>query len=215
MSSSPGRLSTLVGAGIEPEILVPDIDEDAVRREAGQAATRVVTVIAAAKVAAVETALALPEPGEQVVVVAADTMLEIDGHLRGKPRTPEQAVAEFTMFSGRSATVHTGQHVVVLDGSERRETSAVSTTRIEFADLQAAEIEAYVATGEPLRIAGCAVEGIGGAFITAVHGDPHGVGGLSLPLFRRMVVGLGVEWQRLWNRASWIADSHPGTIPGR
>ena len=212
-SSSPGRRRILLGAGIEPELLVPDVDEEAIRARLTDADPEgLVQALAVAKVEAVEAAaLADAEHDQTVVVIGCDSLLHLDGALMGKPATPEMAIADFERMSGRTARVLTGHHVVLLhpvDGrTERRAASAVSATGVEFADLHRGEIEAYVATGEPLRIAGCTVEGVGGAFIRAVHGDPHGIGGLSLPLFRELVVSLGCEWQRLWNRGSWIADS--------
>lgn len=217
-SSSPGRRSTLRGAGIEPEILSPEIDEPAIHAELGDhSPCEVVTALARAKAVEVERILAaaggLPgQPAEVLIIVGCDSMLDIGGELKGKPATPSQAKADFRSFSGRWGTVHTGQHVVVYgrceeSGPYRRELTAESHTEIRFAQLVDQEIEAFVATGEPLRVAGCTIEGIGGAFITEVRGDPHGVGGLSLPLFREMVLQLGAEWSDLWNRPSWIVEN--------
>lgn len=217
-SSSPGRRWILEGAGIEPEVVPPHLDEEKVRADVGDDVPQhLVATLAEAKARRVEAQLSTSanlcaradEP--PVVIVGCDSMLELDGRLWGKPSTPEQAVADYEAFSGRTALVHTGQCVIVHSwehgAATRREATAVAQTTVQFAELGRSEIQAYVATGEPMRIAGCTVGGVGGAFISSVVGDPHGVGGLSLPLLRRMVIDLGIEWERLWNRSSWIAES--------
>lgn len=218
-SSSPGRRWILEGAGIDPEVVPPHVDEARVRADVTDDVPRhLVATLAEAKARVAEAQLrasaSLCSGADQppVVIIGCDSLLELDGRLWGKPSTPQQAVAAFETFSGRTAWVHTGQHVIVHSCehgvSTRREAGAVSETTIQFAEFARSEIQAYVATGEPMRIAGCTIGGVGGAFIMSVVGDPHGVGGLSLPLFRRMVIDLGIEWERLWNRSSWIADGN-------
>lgn len=214
-SSSPGRRWILEGAGIEPEVAPPHVDEAEVRSVVtDDIPEHLVATLAEAKARVVEAQLLasanLCSGADQppVVIVGCDSLLGLDGRLWGKPKTPQQAVADFEAFSGRSALVRTGHHVIVHSFergvSSRRAATAVSETTIQFAELTRREIKAYVATGEPMRIAGCTIGGVGGAFITTVVGDPHAVGGLSLPLLRRMVIDLGIEWERLWNRSSWI-----------
>lgn len=194
-------------------MVVPNSNETEIHRQlAGRSPAEIVIALAEAKVRAAEARLDAEATAgaaggdEDLVIVGCDSMLEFEGRLMGKPSSPEQAFADFSSFSGKTACVHTGQHVAVrLVGGIRRQTSALSDTVIHFADLGEVEIRAYVATGEPLRVAGCTIDGIGGAFVRSVEGDPHGVGGLSLPLLRQMVVDLGLEWSDLWNEHSWIA----------
>lgn len=133
-----------------------------------------------------------------MLVVGCDSMLEINGEVVGKPRTPQAARERWMAMRGRTGVLHTGHTVVrVHDG---RWEEAVSSTVVHFGWPTAIEIDAYVATGEPVWCAGAfTVDGLGGAFIDGVEGDPHGVVGLSLPLLRRLVTTLGVRWTDLWS----------------
>ena len=99
---------------------------------------------------------------------------------------------------GRSGVLHTGHHLLALgDGGGQR--SAVASTTVHFAEVSDAEIAAYVATGEPLQVAGAfTVDGLGGAFVRGIEGDHHNVVGLSLPLLRDLLAELGVAWTDLW-----------------
>ena len=103
---------------------------------------------------------------------------------------------------GPYGVLNTGHHVVVHDGGSRAVASAVGSTRVTFADLTDAEVDAYVATGEPLEVAGAfTVDGLGGAFVERIEGDHHNVVGISLPLLRRLLAELGVAWPSLWSAA--------------
>lgn len=134
----------------------------------------------------------LPDPA---VVLACDTLLEIEGHIYGKPGTAEAAIVRWYRMRGREGVIHTGHHVAVLrDGRWDRMTRS-ATTVVAFADLTDAEIASYVATGEPQAVAGgFTIDGLGGPFVTGVIGDPHNVVGISLPLVRQMLLDLGVGW---------------------
>ena len=135
--------------------------------------------------------------GAGVFVVGCDSMLEIDGRIVGKPGDPETAVERWRSMRGATGTLHTGHTLVRLPDGATAE--GVSSTVVHFARPSDAEIEAYVATGEPLWCAGAfTIDGLGGAFIEGVEGDPHGVVGLSLPLLRRLVIELGGSWTDLW-----------------
>src|SRR5690606_19980902 len=128
-------------------------------------------------------------------------MLEIDGEVVGKPGTAEAAIQRWKAIRGRTGTLHSGLCVRLLDrcGEPAREASGVASTVIHFAEPSDAEIEAYVATGEPLNVAGgFTIDGLGAPFIRGVEGDPHNVVGLSLPLLRDLLAGLGVAWPDLW-----------------
>ena len=100
---------------------------------------------------------------------------------------------------GREGLLHTGHHVVVLRDGDARSQTRLGTTTVRFADLDDAEVDAYVATGEPQRVAGgFTIDGIGGAYVTTIDGDPFNVVGLSLPIVRQMVIDAGVRWESLW-----------------
>ena len=181
-SASPARLATLRAAGLDPEVIVSGIDEDAIDapnpRELAQR-------LAEAKLAAV-----IDRIDGAGFVLACDSLLEFDGVALGKPGTPEVAVERWRLMRGRSGILHTGH---ALRGP--RETSAVTvSTTVHFADLGDAEIEAYAATGEPVAVAGgFTVDGLGGWFIERVDGDHHNVVGVSLPTVRAMVRAQGFE----------------------
>ena len=135
--------------------------------------------------------------GAGVFVVGCDSMLEIDGRIVGKPGDPRTAVERWRSMRGATGILHTGHTLVRLPDGATAE--GVSSTVVHFARPSDAEIEAYVATGEPLWCAGAfTIDGLGGAFVEGVEGDPHGVVGLSLPLLRRLVIELGGSWTDLW-----------------
>lgn len=194
-SASPARAALLRGTGIEPVIHVSNLDEDA--ELAAQAPTTVaqsVQVLARAKARAVAAELT----SDAAVVLGCDSLLEFGGEGLGKPHTAQRALERWRRIRGRSGVLHTGHHLCTAAGQEL---GAVSSTRVHFADVTDAEIEAYVATGEPLQVAGAfTIDGYGGAFITGIEGDHHGVVGLSLPLLRRLLSELGWAWTGFWNR---------------
>lgn len=146
--------------------------------------------------------------GAGTFVVGCDSMLEIDGRIVGKPGDPETAVERWRSMRGATGILHTGHTLVRLpDGAT---TEGVSSTVVHFARPSDAEIEAYVATGEPLWCAGAfTIDGLGGAFVEGVEGDPHGVVGLSLPLLRRLVIELGGSWTDLWAQGRGRAETEP------
>lgn len=222
-SASPARRATLIAAGITPLVRVSTVDEDAVlaalpggRAFSGTATTPAdeVSALAAAKCLDVCEALARNSPdlpdGEPVLVVGCDSMLEIGGQMLGKPHTPEVARERIAAMRRSTATLWTGHCAAILapasstqDGDTRVVTASVTrsaSTLVHFGDISDAEIEAYVATGEPLHVAGSfTVDGLGGPFIEGVTGDYHSVVGISLPLLRAMATELGVFWPDLWD----------------
>ncbi|SDT21672.1 septum formation protein [Friedmanniella luteola] len=193
-SASPARLATLRAAGVEPEVVVSGVDESTVSAASVAALAGRLAVLKAEAVAAT-----LPPSGDgPVLVLGCDSMLELDGEPLGKPGTAAEATRRWRAMRGRSGVLHTGHHVLVL-GDPARTSSAVGSTTVHFADLTDAEVDAYVGTGEPLQVAGAfTVDGLGGPFVRAVEGDHHNVVGLSLPLLREMLAGLGVAWTDLW-----------------
>ena len=196
-SQSPARLATLRSAGLEPEVVVSGVDES--QLHIADPALLAVE-LARLKAAAVADRLA-PSPGDHVVlVVGCDSVLELDGEVHGKPSSPQEATSRWRRMRGRTGVLHTGHCVVQLAGS-RRELSRDARTVVHFADLTDDEIAAYVGTGEPLRVAGAfTLDGLGGAYVTGIEGDPHTVVGIGLPLLRDMLRELGHEWHTLWHR---------------
>lgn len=133
------------------------------------------------------------------LVLGCDSVLELDGTALGKPADADDAVRRWQAMRGRSGVLHTGH--CLRDTTSGAEVSATASTVVHFADVTDDEIEAYVASGEPLHVAGAfTVDGLGGAFVTRIEGDHHNVVGLSLPLLRDLVGRLGHTWTDLWAR---------------
>jgi septum formation protein len=131
------------------------------------------------------------------LVLGCDSVFELDGLAWGKPADASQARERWRAMRGRTGVLHTGHHLVDLDSD--RELGAVASASVTFAQVSDAEIEAYVATGEPLQVAGgFTLDGLGGPFVSRVEGDPHTVVGLSLPLLRELLAGLAIPWPALW-----------------
>jgi septum formation protein len=194
-SASPARLATLRAAGLEPEVVVSGVEEDGV--DAGSPAATA-QLLARRKAQAVAGRLGSDRlhVGPELVV-GCDSVFELDGVAYGKPRDAADAVARWQAMRGRSGVLHTGHHVVDLDSD--REAGAVASAVVTFAEVGDAEVEAYVGTGEPLRVAGgFTIDGLGGPFVRRIEGDPHTVVGLSLPLLRVLLLDLGVPWPSLW-----------------
>lgn len=192
-SASPARLRILGRAGVRCDVVVPGIDEEAIT---APSTPELVVALAQAKGRAV-----LPRLDGPALVIAADSLLELAGRHVGKPHTPERAAAQWRAQRGREAVLHTGHWVGLLDtDGDLRERAAAAATWLRFADVTDAEIDAYVATGEPLGAAGAfTIDGLGGAFVERLDGDPHNVVGLSLPLLRHLCAELGVAWPSLWD----------------
>ena len=131
-------------------------------------------------------------------MLGCDSVFEMDAAAHGKPGSADRAAERWWAMRGRTGTLHTGHHLIDL-GSDRA-VSAVESTAVTFADIGDDEVEAYVATGEPLGVAGgFTIDGLGGPFVERVDGDPHAVVGVSLPRLRRMLVSLGHAWPDLWS----------------
>jgi septum formation protein len=140
-------------------------------------------------------------------VIGCDSVLELDGSIHGKPRDAAEARARWQSMRGRSGVLHTGHCIV--DTATDAEVARSADTVVHFADVADAEIDAYVDTGEPLHVAGAfTIDGLGGAFVRGIEGDPHTVVGIGLPLLRAMFADLGVRWTDLWQ--SFPADSQTG-----
>jgi septum formation protein len=197
-SQSPARLAVLRNAGVEPVVMVSGVDEEAVAASLGSEAgpEHIVAAIAEAKARAVCGGLA------DAVVVGCDSMLAHDGQLVGKPVTADVARQRWARMIGSEGVLLTGHAVLrVQNGVISAIVAGTVTTTIRFGLPSEYEIDAYIATDEPLRVAGgFTLDGYGGWFIDGVDGDPSSVIGISLPLTRRLLVEVGVSIVDLWRR---------------
>jgi len=208
-SASPARLATLQRAGVTPYVLVSQVDEDSV---VAQAVTRygelapedVALVLARAKCEAVSTLLSADEtcpedaPGG-ALILGCDSVLELGGEVHGKPADEAEAISRWKAMRGTSGVLHTAHWLI--DDRDRNEggsgatMGAVASTIIHFAKVSDDEIAAYVASGEPLQVAGAfTIDGLGGPFVSGIEGDHHNVVGISLPLLREMLGEINVSW---------------------
>ncbi len=204
-STSPARLTLLRSGGIEPVTIAPGVDEDAVAQRANElglvsSVEDMVHVLAKAKAEAVA---ALPESAG-ALVIGCDSALEFAGEALGKPHEPQVALDRWKRMRGHSGTLHTGHWLIdnrnPVSGELSPATGLVKSSKVHFADLSDEEIEKYVATGEPLKVAGAfTIDGLGGAFIESIEGDSHTVVGLSLSALRALSLKFGVEYTSLWN----------------
>ncbi|MFI5501861.1 Maf family protein [Nocardia asteroides] len=202
-SASPARLGILRTAGIDPVVRVSGVDEDAVAAALPPDTPSSGVVVALARAKAVDVAASIPELAADCVVVGCDSMLLVDGQLHGKPHTPEVARARWAAMAGRSAELLTGHCVLRLrDGAVVAESAECSGTTVHFAKPEPDELDAYIATGEPLQVAGAfTLDGLGGWFVDRIEGDPSSVIGIGLPLLRRLLEDVGVGVTKLWRDA--------------
>jgi septum formation protein len=190
-SASPARLATLRSAGVEPVVIVSGVDES---RLDGLPPAELALQLAELKCATVAARENLPEGA---LVLGCDSVLELHGESHGKPADAEEATRRWRTMRGRSGVLHSGH--CLRDTTDGRTAAATASTVVRFADLDDDEIAAYVATGEPLQVAGAfTVDGLGGAFVTGIEGDHHSVVGVSLPLLRDLMIELGHRWTELW-----------------
>lgn len=190
-SASPARLGLLKQAGFDPRVVVSGVDEDAVSAESPGELAR---VLAEAKAAAVVSG-GLLDGGE--IVVGCDSVLDLDGAALGKPADAAEATARWRAMRGREGVLQTGH--CVIDTATGRQVSATASTTVRFGTPDDAEIAAYVASGEPLYVAGAfTLDGRSAPFVDGVDGDPGNVIGLSLPLLRSLLAGVGVRITDLW-----------------
>ncbi len=188
-SASSGRLTVLRRAGLDPEVIVSGVDEDDVT-----AAPAALSLILAKRKASAVAALLI---GEAALVVGCDSVLELAGRALGKPASPEEAVERWRSMAGRSGSLHTGH--CVIDTASGRQVSAVGTTVVRFGSPDEVELAAYVATEEPLQMAGAfSIDGLAGPFVDGIDGDHGNVIGISLPLLRSLFSELGVRITDLW-----------------
>lgn len=188
-SASAARLRLMTDAGIDPTVIVSGVDEDQVT---SADPIEFVTTLAELKARAVASAV---EPGP--LVVGCDSMLEFYGELLGKPGTPEAATARWHAMRGKTARLLTGH--CVIDTSTGREASGVGETLVQFGVPSDDEVASYVASGEPLQVAGAfTLDGRAAPFIDRIDGDPSNVLGMSMPVFRHLLAQHGIGITELW-----------------
>lgn len=189
-SASPARLQTLHSAGLHPDVVVSGVDETVVvEADPSELALRLARLKA--------VAVAAHEP--RALVIGCDSVLEFDGAILGKPVDAADATERWHRMRGGRGVLHTGH--CVIDTHREVWLGRSARTEVRFAAVSDEEVDAYVATGEPLAVAGAfTLDGLGGAFVSGVTGDPHNVVGLSLPLLRLMFDELGYVWTDFWAR---------------
>ncbi|MGW8989555.1 nucleoside triphosphate pyrophosphatase [Streptomyces zhihengii] len=189
-SASPARLNLLKQAGLDPHVIVSGVDEDAL---SAPTPAELALVLAEAKAAAV----AAREEAAGSLLIGCDSVLELDGQALGKPADAEEATARWKAMRGRAGVLQTGH--CVIDTVTGRRASATASTTVRFGEPSDAEVAAYVASGEPLHVAGAfTLDGLSAPFVDGIDGDPGNVIGLSLPLLRRLLAELGIEITDLW-----------------
>jgi septum formation protein len=201
-SASPARLGVLRAAGFAPEVIVSDVPEDDVSGPSADVAR----TLAERKAGVVVERLG---PDADALVIGGDSVLDVDGETRGKPRSVDQARAWWASVSGRTAVLHSG--LCVIDTATGARASAVASTTVRYATPSPTEIEAYLATDEPLEVAGgFTIDGFAGPFVAGIDGDHGGVLGLSLPLLRVLLHEVGTEIVDLWS-ASGVSGAPPAS----
>ncbi|MEJ1156235.1 Maf family protein [Microbacterium marmarense] len=207
-STSPARLMLLQQFGIRPLTVAPDVDEEAVIAAVEASESRIlapdehVLLLARRKAADVAARLADDIPDFDGIVIGGDSMFELNGEVLGKPHLAARARERWLAMRGQTGVLHSGHAVVrITPDSAPHEVHAVAEAAVTFAsDVSDDEIDAYVATGEPLQVAGAfTVDSLGGAFITHIAGDPSTVVGMSVSTLRALVRELGVSWTDLWH----------------
>jgi septum formation protein len=187
-SASPARLATLRAAGLDPEVIVSGVDEDEVELdEPAEYALKLARLKA--------VAVAADQP--RALIIGCDSVLEFGGEVLGKPADAAEATERWTLMRGRSGVLHTGH--CVIDTHREVWLGRSAATQVRFAMIDDEEIAAYVATGEPLAVAGAfTLDGRGSAYVSGITGDPHNVVGISVPLLRLMFDELGFVWHEFW-----------------
>ena len=201
-SASTGRRRVLRDAGIDPLVVISGVDEDALPAGLGARAedpAEVVTVLAAAKADAVAGVLDA-DVAADCVVIGCDSMLYVDGRLSGKPGTAELARRQWHSMAGREGRLFTGHCVIrIRDGARVATETAAAVTTVRFGIPTESELDAYIATGEPLGVAGgFTLDGLGGWFVDGIDGDPSNVVGLGLAVTRRLLETVGCAIGELW-----------------
>jgi septum formation protein len=194
-SASPARRSLLVNAGVTPRVVVSTVNEEVLTTALG-ALPPAELCMELARAKARDVAAGFTSD-DDVVIIGCDSVLDIDGTAHGKPATAAEAKDRWRAMSGRSGVLRTGHWLI--RPSTGQQVGEVASTLVWHASPTEQEIDAYIATGEPLQVAGgFTIDGLGGPFVERIDGDPSNVVGLSLPLVRLLLRDLGIVWTDLW-----------------
>jgi len=192
-SASPARTRLLTDAGVAHVIRVSDVDEEAVVDASGWVGAHAIARgLAVAKARDVAASLS-----EGHLVLGCDSVFDIGGEIHGKPADAWQARERWERMRGGDGILFTGHHVI--DTTSGLEITRVAASTVYFAEPTDEEIDAYIATGEPLRVAGgVTIDALGAPFIARIDGDHSNVMGLSIPTLRLMLMDIGIAWPTLW-----------------
>ena len=197
-SASPARLMLLRSQNIQPIVIPSEINEKEIEEQLKDSSTEI--VVKELSIAKANYVLANNVSLSTGILIAADSMLEFESQSLGKPLNAENAIARWQKMRGKSGVLHTGHTVIRLDNKQT--ITRVVSTKVEFANVDDKEILDYVATKEPLNVAGAfTIDSLGAAFVKEVQGDHSNVIGLSLPALREIVRELGLSWTSLWEMA--------------
>jgi septum formation protein len=197
-SASPARLMLLRSQNIKPIVIASEINEKEIEAQYKNSATEI--IVKELSIAKANYVLNNNVSLNNGILIAADSMLEFNSQSLGKPLNAENAIARWQQMRGKTGILHTGHTVIRLDNKQT--ITRVISTKVEFANVDDQEILDYVATTEPLYVAGAfTIDSLGAAFVKQVHGDHSNVVGLSLPALREIVRELGLSWTSLWEMA--------------
>jgi septum formation protein len=197
-SASPARLMLLRSQNIKPIVIASEINEKEIEAQYKNSATEV--IVKELSIAKANYVLNNNVSLNNGILIAADSMLEFNSQSLGKPLNAENAIERWQQMRGKTGILHTGHTVIRLDNKQT--ITRVISTKVEFANVDDQEILDYVATTEPLYVAGAfTIDSLGAAFVKQVHGDHSNVVGLSLPALREIVRELGLSWTSLWEMA--------------
>ena len=187
-SASPARRRLLQSAGIEPVVRISNFDESQVQLS---------NLVELVQTLALRKAETVAEQFTDALVLGCDSILGVASEMYGKPKSPSEAIARWQQMRGKAGILYTGH--AIIDQGQHKTLVRCGITRVYFANVSDRQIEAYVATGEPLNCAGCfALEGRGGLFVEKIEGCHSNVIGLSLPLLRQMLAELGYDVIDFW-----------------
>ena len=197
-SASPARLMLLRSQNIQPIVIASEINEKEIEEQYKDSSTEI--VVKELSIAKANYVLSNNVSLNSGILIAADSMLEFEFQSLGKPLNAENAIARWQKMRGKSGILHTGHTVIRLDNKQT--ITRVVSTKVEFANVDDKEIIDYVATKEPLNVAGAfTIDSLGAAFVKEIQGDHSNVIGLSLPALREIVRELGLSWTSLWEMA--------------
>ena len=197
-SASPARLMLLRSQNIKPIVIPSEINEKEIEAQYKNSATEV--IVKELSIAKANYVLNNNVSLDNGILIAADSMLEFNSQSLGKPLNAENAIERWQQMRGKTGILRTGHTVIRLDNKQT--ITRVISTKVEFANVDDQEILDYVATTEPLHVAGAfTIDSLGAAFVKQVHGDHSNVVGLSLPALREIVRELGLSWTSLWEMA--------------